>query len=160
MSAPAIMLPITLTMAGAATLLNFWLGGRIGRLRVQHKVSVGDGGVEPLLRRMRAQANYIEHAPFFLILLGLVELATGPSLWLWIVGILFILARILHGLGMDRPSPSPMRTIGMIATALLLLGLALYAIAIPYLKPVPRTTITYASLSPVIGASSGGTNES
>jgi uncharacterized membrane protein YecN with MAPEG domain len=159
MSAPAIMLPITLTMAGAATLLNFWLGGRIGRMRVAHKVSIGDGGVEPLVRRMRAQANYIENMPFFLILLGLVELAAGSPLWLWIVGALFILARILHGLGMDRPSPSPMRTIGMVATALLLLGLALYALALPYLWPKPRTTITYVS-SAVPGASLGGTKES
>ncbi|HMJ92922.1 MAG TPA: MAPEG family protein [Allosphingosinicella sp.] len=159
MSAPAIMLPITLTMAGAATLLNFWLGGRIGRMRVAHKVSIGDGGVEPLVRRMRAQANYIENMPFFLILLGLVEMASGSSLWLWIVGALFIVARILHGLGMDQPSPSRLRMIGMVSTALLLLGLALYALALPYLHPWPRTTITYASPG-TPGESSGGTNES
>ena len=83
MSAPAIMLPITLTMAGAATLLNLWLGQRVGKMRVAHRVSIGDGGQEPLITRMRAQANYVEYTPFFLILLALIELAAGSQLWLW-----------------------------------------------------------------------------
>lgn len=151
MSAPAIMLPITLTMAGAATLLNLWLGQRVGKMRVAHKVSIGDGGHEPLITRMRAQANYVEYTPFFLILLALIELAIGPQLWLWIVAIVFILGRIVHMFGMDQPPPSRLRMIGIIVTMLTLLGLAAYAIALPYLKPTPRTTITYAS-SAVPGA--------
>ena len=159
MSAPAIMLPITLTMAGAATLLNLWLGQRVGKMRVAHKVSIGDGGHEPLITRMRAQANYVEYTPFFLILLALIELAAGSQLWLWIVAIVFILGRILHMFGMDQPPPSRLRMGGIIVTMLTLLGLAGYAIALPYLKPAPRAVITYAS-SPVPGASSGGTNES
>ena len=159
MSAPAIMLPITLTMAGAATLLNLWLGQRVGKMRVAHKVSIGDGGHEPLITRMRAQANYVEYTPFFLILLALIELAAGSQLWLWIVAIVFILGRIVHMFGMDQPPPSRLRMIGIVVTMLTLLGLAAYAIALPYLKPAPRTVITYAS-SPVPGASSGGTNES
>jgi uncharacterized membrane protein YecN with MAPEG domain len=137
-----MILPITLTIAGAAALVNIWLGGRVGRMRVLHKVSIGDGGVEPLTRRMRAQANFVENAPFFLILLGLVELAKGSQLGLWIVGALFILARIAHGFGMDQPSPSRLRMIGIIMTAILLVGLALYAIALPYLAKM-APTITY-----------------
>ena len=35
--------------------------------------------------------------------------------------------------------------VGIIITMLTLLGLAAYAIALPYLKPAPRTTITYAA---------------
>jgi uncharacterized membrane protein YecN with MAPEG domain len=138
-----MILPITLTIAGAAALVNMWLGGRVGRMRVAHKVSIGDGGIEPLTRRMRAQANFVEYAPFFLILLGLVELAVGSPLWLWIVGALFILARIAHGFGMDHPPPSRLRMIGIIMTAVLLVGLALYAIALPYLAG-PSPSITYA----------------
>jgi uncharacterized protein len=137
-----MILPITLTIAGAAALVNIWLGSRVGRMRVVHKISIGDGGVEPLTRRMRAQANFIENAPLFLILLGLVELGAGSSLWLWGVGALFILARIAHGFGMDQPSPSRLRMIGTIMTAVLLIGIALYAIALPYLVTVPAT-ITY-----------------
>jgi uncharacterized membrane protein YecN with MAPEG domain len=149
-----MILPITLTITGAAALLNIWLARRVGQMRLAHKVSIGDGGNEALIARMRAQANFIEYTPFVLILLGLIELAEGSQLWLWIVGVAYILARIAHGFGMDRPRPDPLRlrTIGILVTALILLGLALYAIVLPYLHRAPAT-ITYAA------SSSGGTND-
>jgi uncharacterized membrane protein YecN with MAPEG domain len=140
-----MLLPITLTIAGAAALLNIWLGQRVGRMRVTHKVSIGDGGNVPLTARMRAQANFVEYTPFFLILLALVELAIGSEIWLWVVAILFILGRILHMFGMDQPPPSRLRLVGIAVTVLALLGLALYAIALPYLQGPPRSTITYAA---------------
>ena len=141
-----MILPITLTITGAAALLNIWLGKRIAQLRVAHKISIGDGGNEALIARMRAQANFIENTPFVLILIGLIELADGSRLWLWIVGVVYILARIAHGYGMDRPRPDPLRLrmIGMITTALVLVGLALYAIVLPYLHQKPAT-VTYAA---------------
>jgi uncharacterized protein len=73
--------PVTLAATAAAIALNIWLGGRIAQLRKQFKVSVGDGGHEPLLRRMRAQANFIENAPFFLILLAGLELSDASLGW-------------------------------------------------------------------------------
>jgi hypothetical protein len=148
-------LPITLTIAGAAALLNIWLAWRVGRMRGTHKVSIGDGGREPLIARMRAQANFVEYTPFFLILLGLIELAIGSQTWLWIVAGLYILSRIAHAFGMDRPSPDPLRLrmIGIIVTFLILLGLAVYAIVLPYLHRTPAT-VTYAASSP--GSAEGG----
>ena len=142
-----IILPITLTIAGAAALLNIWLARRVGQMRLTHKVSIGDGGNEALIARMRAQANFIEYTPFVLILIALIELAEGSRLWLWIVGVVYILARIAHGFGMDRPRPDPLRLrmVGIVLTALILLGLALYAIVLPYVHRVPAA-ITYASL--------------
>src|SRR5262245_10295037 len=116
-----MILPITLTITGAAALLNIWLSGRVSRLRRQFKISVGDGGNEALLRRIRAHANFAENAPIVLILLGLLELAGGDKRILWGAGIAFILARILHAFGMDRPSPSRPRLIGMIGSTLVLL---------------------------------------
>ena len=144
-----MILPITLTIAGAAALLNIWLARRVGQMRLTHKVSIGDGGNEALIARMRAQANFIEYTPFVLILIGLIELAEGSQLWLWIVGVAYILARIAHGFGMDRPHPDPLRlrSIGIIVTALILFGLALYAIVLPYLHRAPAT-ITYAEAGP------------
>ena len=139
-----ILLPITLTIAGAAALLSLWLGQRVGKMRVTHKVSIGDGGHEPLIARMRAQANYVEYTPFFLILLALVELAAGSQLWLWAVAIVYILGRIVHMFGMDQPPPSRLRMVGIIVTMLTLLGLALYAIALPYLRANPPPAIHYA----------------
>jgi len=130
----AMTLPITLTIAAAAALLNIWIGWRVGRARAVHKVLIGDGGKEPLTARMRAHSNYVEYAPFFLILLALIEMAVGSEMWLWAVGIVFIIARILHAFGMDRPGINPLRMIGIILTMICLGGLALYAITIPYLS--------------------------
>ena len=126
-----MLLPITLTVAAAAALLNIWLSIRVGQLRLRHKVLLGDGGVEAITTRMRAHANFVEYTPFFLILLALIELAAGSPWWLWLAGTLFLVARILHAFGMDRPAPNPLRAAGIGLTLLLLLGLALYAVALP-----------------------------
>ena len=139
-----MLLPITLTIAGAATLLNLWLSYRTSRLRMAHKVLIGDGGNPALLARMRAQANFVEYAPFFLILLGLIEYAQGPRTWLWAVAIAFVVARIAHAFGMDRPAPNPLRIGGILVTFLALLGLAIYAIVLSY------TAMSTASGGPMV----------
>lgn len=138
------MLPITLTIAAAAALLNVWLGLRVSLLRRQYKVSIGHGGKTPIAVRMRAHANFIEYTPFFLILLALIELAKGSQTWLWLVAILFVLGRLAHAFGMDRPPPNPLRKIGTIVTWATLLGLAAYAIAIPYFTPMAAEAIRVA----------------
>jgi uncharacterized membrane protein YecN with MAPEG domain len=104
-----MILPITLTIAGAAALLNIWLARRVGQIRMSNKISIGDGGNEALTARMRAQANFVEYTPFFLILLALIELAIGSRTWLWIVAVVYILGRIAHAFGMDRPHPDRLR---------------------------------------------------
>jgi len=129
-----MILPITMTMAGAATLLNLWLAHRVGQLRRSQGVSIGDGGALPLVARMRAHANFVEYTPFFLILLGLIEFAAGSALWLWAVGAVYIFARLLHAFGMDGAPGNRLRTIGAVATGLLLCGLAIYALVLPYLE--------------------------
>ena len=50
-----MILPITLTIAGAAAIVNIWLAIRIVTLRLKAKVMVGDGGHPLLMARMRAQ---------------------------------------------------------------------------------------------------------
>jgi uncharacterized membrane protein YecN with MAPEG domain len=122
-------LPVTLSAAAACALLNFWLGSRIARFRVDYKVSVGDGGHEPLLRRMRAQANFIEHAPFFLILLAGLELSGAYEPVLAVIAAIFVLARIAHGFGMDGGELARWRSVGMNSSGLSTLTLTVWAIA-------------------------------
>ena len=123
-----VPVPVTLATGAAAVFVNIWLGWRISRLRYELKVTVGDGGQEPLIRRMRAQANFIENAPFILILLLGLELSGANRLILAIVAGVFILARIAHAIGMDGGDLVVWRRIGMPVTALLGLGLAGWAI--------------------------------
>ena len=130
-----IILPITLSIAAAAAVLHIWLAARVSQLRSRHKVSIGDGGNEALVRRMRAHANYGENMPVALILLALLELAGGDPRILWGAAILFILSRILHAFGMDQPPPSRLRMFGMMGTTLALVVLAGYAVFILYQHP-------------------------
>lgn len=133
-----IILPISLTIAAGAALLNLWLSVRVGRVRTREKIFVGDGGSEPVTRRMRAHSNFVENTAFVLILLVLVELGVGSSMWLWGVGALYLVGRILHALGMDGMMWG--RMAGTVITMLTQLGLAIGAIAIVYLTPTGITT--------------------
>lgn len=147
-------LPITLTMAGAAALINVWLGIRVSRLRRQHKVSIGHGGKTQLATRTRAHANFVEYTPFFLVLVAVIELAQGSGTWLWAASILFILGRLAHPFGMDRPGAFLLRAAGIVITWLVLVGLAAYALSIPYLEKSQPQPVTFAS-SVSAGASLG-----
>jgi uncharacterized membrane protein YecN with MAPEG domain len=130
-----MILPITLTIAGAAAILHVWLSLRVSRLRRPLKIGIGDGGNEILHRRIRAHANFSENVPLTLVLLGFVELATGGSLWLWGAAILFILARMAHVFGMDRPGAHPLRVGGITISWLVTLGLGIFAILLAYQSP-------------------------
>jgi len=129
-----MFLPISLVAAGAAALINLWLSFRIGAMRSITKVSIGDGGDERLIRRMRAQANFIENAPIMLILIAVIEAARPMNLWLAIVAALFILSRVAHGLGMDGGALKQGRSIGTTVTMLALLGLGVWAVVIAFVK--------------------------
>jgi uncharacterized membrane protein YecN with MAPEG domain len=102
---------------------------------------MGDGDNPHLIARMRAHENFIEYTPFFLILLALIEMAMGSSSWLWGIGIVYIVARICHAFGMDKTKPHPLRMIGILLTFLVLIGLAFYALSIPYLAPASTETV-------------------
>jgi uncharacterized membrane protein YecN with MAPEG domain len=117
-----MILPTTLCFAAAAVLVNFWLGMRCGQLRHSEKISIGDGGNERLIRRMRAQANFGEQTPLTVVLVGLIELAGKGGQWLAPAAAVFILGRIAHAYGMDD-SFKPGRGIGMLTAMLLQLVL-------------------------------------
>jgi uncharacterized membrane protein YecN with MAPEG domain len=123
-----LALPVTLTIAAGAALVNLWLMIRCGQARTKGGVSIGDGGDEFLIRRMRAHANFVESAPFVLILIAALEVTGGTNNWLWIIGIGYIVGRLAHGLGMDGGSLGKGRMVGTLITFLTLIGLAGWAL--------------------------------
>lgn len=127
-----MLLPITLTLAAACALMNFWLAMRCVTLRFGGKALHGDGGNPLLARRMRAHSNFVEYTPIVLILFGLIELAAGSSLWLWITAPAYALARIAHGISMDREQSNWWRGIGAMLTWVIMIGLAVTALSIAY----------------------------
>lgn len=125
-----MILSVTLSAAAAAAILAIWLTIRVGQVRTSEKVSVGDGGNEHVLRRMRAHANFVESAPFVLVLLGVIELSGTGAKWLPYVAAVYFIGRILHALGMEPDGFGKGRFIGTLVTLLTLLGLAIVAVLI------------------------------
>lgn len=124
------VLPVTLAAAAAAAILNIWLSIRIGALRTALGISVGDGGSEPLQRRMRAQLNYVENTAFVLVLIAAIELAGRGSWWLAYVAAAYFIGRVAHGFGMDGGKAKVGRMIGTLLTMLVQIGLAVIAVLI------------------------------
>jgi uncharacterized protein len=120
--------PITLLTAAAAVFVNLWLGARVVSSRREHQVKLGDGGNEAVLRRMRAQANFTENAPFFLILLAGLELSGANPVGLAVIAGIFIVARISHAVGMEGAAVWRWRMYGMMGSTLGTVGLAVWAI--------------------------------
>src|SRR6185503_10157130 len=94
MSGPMVVTPLY------AALLAIWLvvlGLRVTHYRRLAKVSLGDGGNMALQRAIRGQANFAEYVPVALILLLILELSRFSLYLVHALGILLILARLLHG---------------------------------------------------------------
>ena len=127
-----MILPVTLSIAAAAAVISLWLAFRIVPTRLKDKVLIGDAGDQRLASRMRAHANFAEYAPFVLVLMGLIELAGGAPFWLWIIGAVFVVARVLHAIGMDRTTSNPWRAGGALVTWIVLALLAGWALSIAY----------------------------
>jgi uncharacterized protein len=125
-----MLLPTTLSLAAAAALINIWLGIRCGQVRTREKISIGTGGSDALERRMRAQLNFVENTPWVLALAAAIELAEKGGQWLAIVGALYMIGRVAHGLGMDGGAMERGRMVGVLISMLTQVGLAIVAVLI------------------------------
>ncbi|MGJ8611883.1 MAG: MAPEG family protein, partial [Octadecabacter sp.] len=93
------------------------LSARVIAYRLTHRLSLGDHGNKSLMKRMRAQANCAEYAPFGLLLMALVELQDAASSALHIIGLLLLAGRALHAYGFSASPPvMMMRQSGMMLT--------------------------------------------
>lgn len=95
---------ITLLFASLHVLLMLVLSVPIARHRHAHKIGLGDGGDGALMRMIRAHGNFIEYAPFALLMLGLLELCGLQAPWLWALGTTLLIGRVLHAAGLSRRS--------------------------------------------------------
>jgi uncharacterized membrane protein YecN with MAPEG domain len=93
---------ITLLFASLHVLLMLVLLVPISRHRHGHKIGLGDGGDAVLARKVRVHGNFIEHAPFALLMLGLLELCGLPATWLYALGSALLLGRVMHAAGLSR----------------------------------------------------------
>ena len=122
-------------------LLFIVLSARVITYRRANRLGLGDHGDKSLAKRMRAQANCAEYAPFGLFMLMLVEMH-GTSMWLLhLIGASLLLGRLIHGIGFSASPPiMKMRTWGMILT------LTSYLVSIGTLAVVSLTGLMFAAL--------------
>ncbi|HXQ32100.1 MAG TPA: MAPEG family protein [Steroidobacteraceae bacterium] len=121
---------ITGLYGGLTALLVIGLGVRVVRLRMRHRVGLGDGGIAELSRAIRAHGNLVENAPLALLLMLIAELsAAAPPVALHAAGVAVLTGRLLHAFGLSRsPTRSPGRFLGVLLTWLTILALALLLI--------------------------------
>lgn len=118
---------ITLLFASLHVLLMLVLLARVVHRRRDLKVGIGDGGDELLARRIRVHANFTENVPIALALMALLELSGLAAPWLWSLGGVLLMARVLHSIGLSASSGSSfgrfwgtLLTWGVLATMALL----------------------------------------
>lgn len=117
---------ITLLFASLHVLLMLVLLAPIPRYRSSRKIGLGDGGDKVLARMVRVHGNFIEHAPFALLMLALLELCGLAQMWLWSFGSVLLLGRILHAFGLSRSGGYSFgRFSGTVLTWLTFLAMAL-----------------------------------
>lgn len=118
------MLTVTLTTAAVLGLYFWLLTLGVVRGRIGGKVLIGTGNDEKLEYSVRAHANFAEHVPLILILMGLIEMAVGePRMGLVVLGCLLVAGRVLHGWGMTIHAENKPRLFGVLLTWTVLLSL-------------------------------------
>lgn len=117
-------LPIISGYAAAMIgLLQIGLMVTVGNARREVDISLGDGGNEALLMKIRRHGNLTENAPLFLILLGYLEVSGGPTLAVLSLASIFIVARLSHAYALSGPGkPTAARAIGALGTVLGIFG--------------------------------------
>jgi uncharacterized membrane protein YecN with MAPEG domain len=111
-------MPVFYVCAGLLGLLAVSLTVSVGRMRMQKKIYLGDGGDKELLAAIRAHGNFMEYVPLCLVLIYFVSDFYGYW-YTSIMAVVLLLARVLHAGGILGFIPLG-RTIGAAGTTILL----------------------------------------
>lgn len=119
-------LVITALTAAALAILLVVLAVATIRLRMKYAAAFGDGGHQDLVSAVRAHGNLAEYMPIGITLIGLLEASGVNPTLLAILAAGFVGCRLLNAIGLFAPPgpPGPARSIGIVGTLLILLGLA------------------------------------
>ena len=126
-----MQLPITALFAGILAIFALVLSARAGSFRGKTGISVlyGEPQNMELAERVRAHQNFLEYVPMVVILMGIIELNGGSGTFLHVIGILLVISRIAHAIGLKHDNMAHVgRLIGAGGTALITLVAAVYAL--------------------------------
>jgi uncharacterized membrane protein YecN with MAPEG domain len=121
--------PVTALYGAMNAFLNIGLAARVSLLRMRHRVAIGHGESDPLVRGIRAHGNNAEFMPLGIAMLLVAELMGGASLWLHVLGGTLLVGRLLHAWGIHIPkAPNPPRFMGTAFTWTMIVGTGVYAL--------------------------------
>jgi len=95
-----VIWPVTSIVAAIFAVMAVALSLAVTRRRFQVRTTHGDAGDATLGKRIRAHGNFVEYAPLALILLALLEGQNAPDGLVCALGVVFVLSRLLHVVGM------------------------------------------------------------
>ena len=117
---------ITLLIVSLHVLLYLLLSLRVVLQRKSSRIGVGTGGDTALALRVRVHANFAEYVPLALLMLALLELAGTAAAVVWTCGLVLLLARLAHAIGLGGSAGySAGRFGGTLLTLAVLLAMAL-----------------------------------
>jgi uncharacterized membrane protein YecN with MAPEG domain len=87
---------VTLMFAAIFGFMHVVFTLRVGNYRFKSKISLGDGGDRELLKRVRAQGNFIENVPIALLLILLNDLDGAEDNTLMLMGSILLISRLTH----------------------------------------------------------------
>jgi uncharacterized protein len=106
---------IVFLYAAVLGLIFIGLSVRTILARRAHSVALGAGDSDPLLRRIRAHANFAEYVPIALILMAGAVITGAPAWAIHASGLFLIAGRLVHARAIDA-GDFRLRIIGMSAT--------------------------------------------
>ena len=110
---------ITTLYAGLLAFLYVALTFFVIQGRFKYRVSLGDGGIPAMEKRIRMHGNFAEYAPLGIFLLFLVDYADFSSTIVHALGSILLVGRLSHALGILYVTKA--RQLGMVLTLLMIL---------------------------------------
>ena len=127
-------LNITPYYAAVLALLFIILSVRTIKSRREHKVAIGDGGENSILRASRVHANFSEYVPLTLLLIAMLEMQSYSH---WIIHglcIALLAARVAHAYGVSQTNENfKFRIFGTATTINIIAICAFLLLAKPFL---------------------------
>ncbi|MGI2260601.1 MAPEG family protein [Shewanella sp. GXUN23E] len=125
-------LVITAIVASLTALMAIYFSWRVIKVRRAVRIGLGTDGNKALQIADRVHGNLLENAPVTLLLMLLAELAGLPMPYLVLLGMLWLLARVMHAVGLIRGEGGyhPGRFWGVLLTWGVIICLALVNLAL------------------------------
>jgi uncharacterized protein len=121
--------PVTSLYAAGFTVLVAVLSNIVSAKRGKAHIAILHGDDMNLAVWIRRHGNLVETIPLALILMGLAEARALAPYWLHMAGVVLVIARLLHVVGLDAVNPKgALRIAGGVGTQATTLALAAYLV--------------------------------